>query len=134
MDGPVQLFTVIVLISIPTVMFGGFSLLRLIPKEKLTDFQHTYFRAGHAHAGVLLVLSLVTLDILGRPGLGISAGLQWTVCLLLLVGVLAQSGGFFVHMAVGQPGAWSRGNSLSTAGAILFAVALLLVAYSVATA
>ena len=48
---PVKLFTVIVLISLPTVMFGGYALLDLLSKEKLTEFQRTYFRAGHAHAG-----------------------------------------------------------------------------------
>jgi len=31
-------------------MFGGYSLLRLSAMQKLTPFQHSYFRAGHAHA------------------------------------------------------------------------------------
>ena len=51
---PIKLFTVIALVSLPTVMFGGYSLLRLMKDRKLTPFQETYFRAGHAHAGVLL--------------------------------------------------------------------------------
>jgi len=128
---PVKLFTVIALVSIPTVMFGGFSLLRLLPTGKLSPFQITYFRAGHAHAGVLLVMTLATLDILGRSG-GLGTGARWAVCLLLLVGVLAQSGGMFLHMAFGRQGQWSRGNTLTTAGAVLLAVALLTVAYGVA--
>ena len=52
MNGPVQVFTAITLISLPTVMFGGFSLLRLLVARRLTEFQVAYFRAGHAHAGV----------------------------------------------------------------------------------
>ena len=56
MNRPVQVFTAIVLISLPTVMFGGFSLLRLLVARRLNEFQVAYFRAGHAHAGVLLVL------------------------------------------------------------------------------
>lgn len=129
MGDPVRVFTVVALISLPTVMFGGYSLLRLIPTGQLTDFQTWTFRAGHAHAGVLLVLSLVYLDIMARTGLAV--GLRWLAASLLVVGILAQSGGFFVHMAVGAPGHWSVGNTLSTGGAAVLAVAMLLLAYAV---
>jgi len=127
---PIKLFTVIALVSLPTVMFGGYSLLRLTALSKLTPFQRNYFKAGHAHAGVLLVLSLVTLILLG--GTELSDGVRWLVCLLLLFGVLAQSGGMFVHAFAGRQGEWSRGNSLSVAGAGMLAIALLIVAYGVA--
>lgn len=132
MHYPVDLFTVIALIALPTVMFGGYSLLRLMPQGKLSGFQLTYFRAGHAHAGVLLVLALAVLTILGRDGIG--GGLRWLVCILLTVGILAQSGGMFVHMAIGGPTKWSRGNTLSAVGAVLLAVALLATAYAVIAA
>jgi hypothetical protein len=128
---PIKLFTVIALVSLPTVMFGGYSLLRLSAIQKLTPFQHTYFKAGHAHAGVLLVLALVSLTLLA--GTDLSTGVRWLVCLLLLIGILAQSGGMFVHAFLGQPGAWSRGNTLTVAGAGLLAVALLILAWGVAT-
>ena len=126
---PIKLFTVIALVSLPTVMFGGYSLLRLSAMQKLTPFQHGYFKAGHAHAGVLLVLSLVTLNLLGGTDLG--RGMRWLVCLLLLVGVLAQSGGMFVHAFFGRAGQWSRGNTLSVTGASLLAAALIIVAVGV---
>ena len=128
---PIKLFTVIALVSLPTVMFGGYSLLRLSAMQKLTPFQHAYFKAGHAHAGVLLVLSLVTLNLLAGTDLG--RGLRWLVCLFLLFGVLAQSGGMFVHAFLGRPGEWSRGNTLSVGGAGLLAAALIIVAIGVAT-
>jgi len=126
---PVKLFTVIVLISLPTVMFGGYSLLRLSAAQKLTPFQHNYFRAGHAHAGVLLVLSLVSLSLLA--GTELSTGVRWLFCLLLLIGVLAQSGGMFVHAFTGRAGEWSRGNTLTVAGGGLLAIALLVLAWGV---
>jgi hypothetical protein len=129
MHDPIKLFTVISLFSLPTVMFGGYSLLRLLPKDKLTPYQHAWFRAGHAHAGVLLLLSLVLLGIVSRTTLGVE--LRWVVCLALLVGALAQSGGMFVHMAVGKPGAWSSGNTLTTVGAVLLATGTVLVAVGV---
>lgn len=43
--------------KVPTVMFGGFSLLNLIARDALSPFQEQFFRAGHAHAGVLLILA-----------------------------------------------------------------------------
>jgi hypothetical protein len=129
MHGAVKLFTVIALFSLPTVMYGGYSLLRLLTARKLNEFQLTYFRAGHAHAGVLLVLALVVLDVLERSGCG--PVIQWVVGLLLLVGILAQSGGMFLHMAIGRPGKWSNGNTLTTVGAGLLAAALITTAVGV---
>ena len=132
MHGAIKLFTVIALFSLPTVMYGGYSLLRLLSARKLSEFQVAYFRAGHAHAGVLLILSLVVLDVLDRNRAG--AGTAWIVCVLLLVGVLAQSGGMFVHMAVGRPGKWSVGNTVTTGGAVLLAAALITTAIAVIAA
>jgi hypothetical protein len=126
---PIKLFTVIALISLPTVMFGGVSMLRLSALQKLTPFQHNYFKAGHAHAGVLLVLALVSLNILGGTDLG--TGVRWLVCVLLLVGVLAHSGGMFVHAFFGQAGQWSRGNTLTVSGGLCLAVAILTLAIGV---
>jgi heme/copper-type cytochrome/quinol oxidase subunit 4 len=132
MSQPVQIFTVIVLISLPTVMFGGFSLLRLLRTGGLNEFQLAYFRAGHAHAGVLLVMSLAALSFLDRADLSTAA--RWIVCILLAVGVIAQSGGMFLHMAIGQPGRWSAGNTTTTAGGIALAAGLLTLAYGIAIA
>jgi hypothetical protein len=128
---PIKVLAVIVLLSLPTVMFGGFSLLRLLGRGKLTDFQTNWFRAGHAHAGVLLVMTLAALDMLARTDSG--DGLRWLIGCLLGVGALAQSGGMFVHMAIGRSGRWSHGNTLTTAGALSLATGLVLLAYAVAT-
>ena len=57
-------------IALPTVMFGGYSLLRLLNRgDVLTPFQVNSFRAGHAHAGVLLLLSLLYYIFLDRTSL-----------------------------------------------------------------
>jgi hypothetical protein len=128
-SGPVQILSGIALIALPTVIFGGYSLLRLLIGRQLTEFQATWFRAGHAHAGVLLVATLVALDLLSRTTLG--RGAVWTVGVLLLAGTLAQSGGFFLHMGVGRPGRWSVGNSLSVGGAVLLTAGLLTTAIAV---
>lgn len=52
------------LILLPTVVFGGVSILSLLvgdPEYAQNQLRQDLWRAGHAHAGVLLVLSLVTL-------------------------------------------------------------------------
>jgi len=61
--------------------------------SSLGAFRERFFRVGHAHAGVLLVLSLAFFIYLGRTGY--PADVQWLAGALLLAGVLAQSGGFF---------------------------------------
>ena len=123
MQTAATILAAIVLFALPTVMFGGFSLLRLGIGRRLNDFQVTYFRAGHAHAGVLLVVCLAVLDLLDR--LRVESAVVWTLGTLLLVGTLAQSGGMFLHMAIGQPGKWSAGNTLTSIGAVFLAVALI---------
>jgi hypothetical protein len=130
---PTQLFAIISLIALPTVMYGGYSLRRLLESgDRLSEFQRTYFRAGHAHAGVLLVLSLVYYQYLAATTLTDTA--QWIACIVLVIGILAQSGGFFLHMATGQPGRPSTGTTVTTIGAILLAAAVLFLAYALITA
>src|SRR5262252_10087076 len=55
----------ILLVVIPTVMYGGLTLLSAlvgaIPGYADNPLRHDMWRAGHAHAGVYLVLSLVML-------------------------------------------------------------------------
>ena len=55
----------ILLVVLPTVMYGGLSLLSFLTRNSpgYTDnpLRHDLWRAGHAHAGVYLVLSLVML-------------------------------------------------------------------------
>lgn len=54
----------ILLIVMPTVVFGGASILMMLvgdPEYANNPLRRDLWRAGHAHAGVLLILSLVTL-------------------------------------------------------------------------
>lgn len=61
------------LVVIPTVVVGGVSLLRLLiddPGYQANPLRQDLWRAGHAHAGVLLVLSLVALRYVDEAELG----------------------------------------------------------------
>jgi hypothetical protein len=113
-----------VLFAIVTVEFGGWSLLGFLTGQGgLTPFEEQFFRAGHAHAGVLLILALVYLMLMERTSL--SGRAQLLLDLTLLSGILLQSGGFFLHFAVGEEGEVSAGTWLTRSGAILLAVALI---------
>jgi hypothetical protein len=60
------------LVVLPTVMIGGVTLLTLLiadPAYVANPLRQDLWRAGHAHAGVLLVLSLVALRYVDEPNL-----------------------------------------------------------------
>ena len=62
----------ILLILLPAVVYGGTSILSLIigdPGYAQNELRQDLWRAGHAHAGVLLVLSLVTLRYVDEANL-----------------------------------------------------------------
>jgi hypothetical protein len=124
---PTNILPIAVVLSLVTVEYGGWALLTFLSgREGLADWQKSFFRAGHAHAGVLLVVSLVYLLYLPRTDF--SNGLEWAAGGVLLAGVLAQSGGFFLHLGVGRAGQSSAGTKLTRAGAALIAAALVTLA------
>ena len=65
----------ILLIILPTVAFGGVSLLTLLmsPDSGYLDnpLRQDLWRAGHAHAGILLILSLVILKYVDEARLSV---------------------------------------------------------------
>ncbi|SFT04329.1 hypothetical protein SAMN05444716_106138 [Streptomyces harbinensis] len=120
-----ELLPIIALFSLVTVEFGGHALLRFITVDRteLGPAREQFFRAGHAHAGVLLILSLAYFLYLDRTDWG--GFLQWLFGIMLLAGVLAQSGGFFLHLVAGAPERTTPGTHLTRLGALLIAAALI---------
>jgi len=52
----------VILLTIVAIECGGWFMLRVVRgQQPATAFQQAFFRAGHAHAGVLVILSLVGL-------------------------------------------------------------------------
>ena len=130
---PTRWLPVAAITGILGVLYGGWALLTFVTgREGLSAAGQRFFRDGHAHAGVLLVLSLVYFRYLDDTGF--SEALQWVAGLVLLLGVMAQSGGFFVHMAAGEKGAPSLGTKLTRGGALLIGTALAGLAVGLATA
>jgi hypothetical protein len=128
---PLRLFSIIAWIALPTVMYGGYVLLDMLTRGGLSEFQQTFFRAGHAHAGVLLLMSLLYHHYMEQTNL--SSTIKVVAAGVVLVGILAQSGGFFLHMAIGQPGAPSLGTTITSLGAVLLAAAILILVYGLIT-
>jgi hypothetical protein len=74
----------ILLIVLPTVMFGGVSILSLLigdPTYMQNALRQDLWRAGHAHAGVWLILALVVLRYVDEANL--SNTMKWLVGRLL---------------------------------------------------
>ena len=71
MSPPSRRLAGILLIVLPSVVAGGASLLALIdnPEYQDNELRQDLWRAGHAHAGVLLVLSLLTLRYVDETAL-----------------------------------------------------------------
>ena len=62
----------ILLVVLPSVVFGGVSILTLLindPEYMRNQLRQDLWRAGHAHAGVLLILSLVALRYVDEAAL-----------------------------------------------------------------
>lgn len=109
-------------------MFGGYSLLQLmIAGNALTPYQVTYFRAGHGHAGVLIGIALLYHSYLDKTLLPERA--KWLACAVMLGSALLISGGFFLHMAVGQEGQSSVGVLVTTLGAVTLTLDIALLVY-----
>jgi hypothetical protein len=89
----------ILLILVPTVEIGGASILSLLiadPTYAQNDLRQDLWRAGHAHAGVWLVLSLVALRYVDEATL--SERLRWVVRLAFPAAALLMPLAFFLSV------------------------------------
>jgi hypothetical protein len=61
LSDPTRIAIGLILLTVPTIQFGGYFLLTQMGKDKVirTELQRSYYRAGHAHAGVLVLLALL---------------------------------------------------------------------------
>jgi hypothetical protein len=121
-------------LALPAVMFGGAFLLQrsLNHAGGPTPFQLSWIRAGHAHGGVLMLMSLLYYTFLDQTSLPGSVK-RWASA-AISVGVLSQFGGFFLHAIIGRPNQASIGTAVTASGAVLLAGAILVLVYGLITA
>lgn len=127
-------FAGILLITVPLVGFGGARLLKMIwgrePGYLDNPVRQNLWRAGHAHAGVLVMLALVGMLYVDRAGL--SGGLESLVRYLLVLPPILMPLGFFLSVASPQAQEPNRllwlvplGALSLTAGALTLGIGLL---------
>src|SRR5262249_40228133 len=117
----------ILLVVLPTVMYGGLTLLSLLtrsgPGYSDNPLRHDLWRAGHAHAGVYLVLSLVMLRYVDEALL--APFWKWLARIGTPIAAILIPAGFFPSVA--SPSATSPNGLLNLVyiGALFLAGAFL---------
>jgi hypothetical protein len=95
-----RLLAGIVLVTVPSVMFGGVALLNhlvgRVPGYVDNPLRHGLWRAGHAHAGVYLVLSLVLLRYVDEALL--SPAWKWVARLGAPIAAILVPAAFFLSV------------------------------------
>ena len=95
-----RIIAAILLIAVPTVEFGGLALLAMLTRRSPgwddNLVRRGMFRAGHAHAGVWLVLALVALLYVDQTDL--SDGLKWLARTAFAIAPILMPLGFFLSV------------------------------------
>jgi hypothetical protein len=101
MSPDTKLMCGLTLVLVPGIVYGGLTILGVVSGGKfgapgpqnLSPAQVAFYRAGHAHAGVLMLLSLFLQTALDYTALPHS--LLWPLRASALAAALLVSGGFF---------------------------------------
>ena len=115
--------TGVVLLTVIGIAYGGTFMLRVVTgKQGANDLQKSFFRAGHAHAGVLVILGLVVLLAMAAAGAGVWGnviGVAVLCCALLI------PGGFFFSVIGRDPQKPNSAKALIWIGFTVLTVAML---------
>jgi hypothetical protein len=120
-----RLLAGILLIVLPTVMIGGVSILSLLigdPAYMGNPLRQDLWRAGHAHAGVWLILALVALRYVDEANL--SNIMKWLVRGSIPIAAILVPAAFF--LSVPDAKTPSVLIYLAYVGAVLLAVGVLI--------
>jgi hypothetical protein len=121
-----RLLAGILLIVLPTVMFGGASILSLLigdPTYMQNSLRQDLWRAGHAHAGVWLILALVALRYVDDANLSYS--MKWLVRGSIPVAAILVPAAFFLSVLSPNATAPNGLIYLAYVGAVLLAIGVL---------
>jgi hypothetical protein len=126
----------VLLITVPTIAFGGATILRMIwardPGYLDNQVRQSLWRAGHAHAGVLVILALVGMLYVDRAGL--STGMEQLARSALVAAPILMPLGFFLSVASPQAERPNRLIYLVPAGGVLLAIGALTLGIGLVTA
>ena len=95
-----RLMAGIILITIPTIQYGGYFLLTSLMDRSSrymdNPLRQNFFRAGHAHAGVIVILSVICQLLADSAAL--PASLVWLTRIAIPLSAILISAGFFVSV------------------------------------
>jgi hypothetical protein len=117
----------ILLVILPTVLYGGVTILRLLisdPGYAQNQLRQDLWRAGHAHAGVLLLLSLITLRYVDEAKL--SNGAKRIVRSFIPLSAILLPAAFFFSVLSPKATEPNGFIYLAYVGAVILAIGLLL--------
>ena len=121
-----RLLSGIILITVPTIQYGGYFLLTSLMDKSSgymeNPLRQNFFRAGHAHAGVIVILSLIC-QVLADSAM-LPVPLLWFVRIGVPLAAILISAGFFFSVA--PPTATQAGGAVSLiyVGAVILAVSV----------
>jgi hypothetical protein len=121
-----RLLAGILLIVLPSVMIGGVSILSLLigdPAYMQNPLRQDLWRAGHAHAGVWLILALVALRYVDEANL--SNVMKWVVRGSIPIAAILVPAAFFLSVLLPDSRVPNRLVYLAYVGAVLLAVGVL---------
>ena len=116
------------LISVPTVQYGGSFLLKMLRTGEGgyvdNPIRQNLFRAGHAHAGVILMLALICQVLV--DSISISGVLAWSVRIGVPATAILMPLGFFLSVGPSDSRRPSGAIRLVYLGAVILAVSVLI--------
>ena len=117
----------IILIAVPTIQYGGYFLLTSLMNKSSgymdNPLRQNFFRAGHAHAGVIVILSLVC-ELLADAAV-LPDGLTWAVRVGVPLAAILISAGFFFSMLSPTASQPTQAVALIYVGAIVLAISVI---------
>src|SRR5437016_11982818 len=126
----------IVLITVPTIQYGGYFLLTSLMNKSSgymeNPLRQNFFRAGHAHAGVIVILSLVSQLL--ADGAVLPDPLLWAVRIGVPLSAILISSGFFFSMLPPTASQASGAVTMIYAGAVILAFAVVTLGICLLTA
>jgi hypothetical protein len=120
----------ILLVVLPTVMFGGVSILSLLigdPTYMQNPLRQDLWRAGHAHAGVWLILALVALRYVDEANL--NNAMKWLVRGSIPTAAILVPAAFFLSVLSPDAKAPNGLIYLAYVGAVLLALGVLVLGF-----